>query len=90
MSSRPSRKGELYIRRLRPSDKASSFVTRIRLAFYGQLLRKNIRSKAFVLLRHGHSNVMEVAASRAELAASLYGSGGRTFKQMARAWRDSK
>ncbi len=85
------RKGVLYVRRLKATDKTESYITAIQVAAKQMLAEKHGRGQPFVLVRHGfrgHS-IMEVGDSRSELQARIWGSGGRSFKKTARSFRVS-
>jgi len=84
------RKGVLYVRRIKPTDKTDRFVTAVQMAAAQVVCKKLGKRQPFVLVRHGHrgESVMAVAYSRRELQSRIYGSGGRDFKATARAWRD--
>ncbi|HCU2480906.1 TPA: hypothetical protein OUK43_000389 [Pseudomonas aeruginosa] len=83
------RKGVLYVRRLKQSDKSDSFITSIQIAAKELIAKKYGKGKPFVLVRHGfrHESVLEVGHSRVELQALVWGSGGRSFKNTARSFR---
>ncbi|XLY90492.1 hypothetical protein ACK8QS_22745 (plasmid) [Ectopseudomonas mendocina] len=83
------RKGVLYVRRLKASDKSDSFITSIQVAAKKMLAEKHGRGQPFVLVRHGFrgDSIMEVGDSRSELQGRVWGSGGRSFKKSARAFR---
>lgn len=78
------RKGQLYTRRLRPSDNTDSWRLAMRLSFYTIMLRSGEYKSAFVLCRHGVKGVMEVGRSRKELTSGLLMYGCRTFKDIQR------
>ena len=83
------RKGMLYVRRLKASDKANSYITALQIAAKKLIAEEHGRGLPFVLVQHGFrgQSVMEVGDSRAELQARIWGSGGLSFKATARAWR---
>ncbi|MGY3856165.1 hypothetical protein [Aeromonas intestinalis] len=82
------RNGALYIRRMKESDKTESFRTSFRLAFYSMQLKAGRVKKAYVLLRHGDPNVMEVGKSRADIMSTMIfgGTKGLTKRQAMRKW----
>ncbi len=82
------RKGSLYIRRMRESDQAESFRTSFRLAFYSMQIKSGKNKKAYVLMRHGDSNVMEVGRSRIDIMSKLIfcGAKGLSKRQAMRKW----
>lgn len=84
------RKGVLYVRRLKPSDRAGSIITAYQIAAKKLLSEKLGRGLPFVLVRHGFrgESVLEVGDTRAELQGRVWGSGGASFKVTARAWRE--
>lgn len=84
------RKGVLYVRRIKPTDKTDSVITAVQMAARRMLCERFGKRPPFVLVRHGHRGeaVMAVDYSRRELQSRIYGSGGRDFKATARAWRD--
>lgn len=56
------RKGAVYLRRMKPTDKSTSFHVNIRLAHFGNKSgwKHPERVDPFVLLQHGVKNVIEV------------------------------
>lgn len=78
------RKGQLYTRRMRPSDDSDSWRLAMRLAFYTTMLRSGDYKSAYVLCRHGVKGIMEVGGSRKDLTSTLFMSGCRTFKDIQR------
>lgn len=81
------RKGALYVRRMRRTDKTNSWQTSYRMAFYQTMLDSGKYRKAYVLVRHGFPDVIEVDQSKAELQSRMRFSGGRSFKEGARSWK---
>jgi hypothetical protein len=82
------RKGMLYIRRLKPSDRADNLTTAASMAAKAMICEDRGLPPPFVMIRHGmrEMQIMQVAYSRCELLQSING-GRRTFKETARAWR---
>ncbi|MFR9719921.1 hypothetical protein ACL00X_11250 [Aeromonas diversa] len=82
------RKGALYIRRMRESDQTESFRTSFRLAFYSMQIKSGKYKKAYVLMRHGDSNVMEVGRSRVDIMNTMIfgGANGLSKRQAMRKW----
>lgn len=78
------RKGQLYTRRMRPSDDSDNWRIAMRLSFYTVMLRDGSYKNAFVLCRHGVKGVMEVGRTRRELTAGLFMYGCRNFKDIQR------
>lgn len=78
------RKGQLYTRRLRPSDDTDGWRLGMRLAFYRVMLADGEYKKAYVLCRHGVDGVMEVGRTRQDLTSGLMMYGCRTFKDIQR------
>lgn len=78
------RKGQLYTRRMRPSDDSDSWRLAMRLAFYTTMLCSGDYKSAYVLCRHGVKGVMEIGRSRKDLTSTLFMSGCRTFKDIQR------
>ncbi|MBC3491935.1 hypothetical protein [Pseudomonas taiwanensis] len=78
------RKGQLYTRRMHPSDDSVSWRLAMRLAFYTTMLRSGEYKTAYVLCRHGVKGIMEVGRSRKDLTSSLLMSGCRNFKDIQR------
>lgn len=81
------RKGVLYVRRLKKGDKTESWRTAARLAFYHQMIDNGRYRSAYVLVRHGFPDVMEVDQRKHDLQKRLMFSGGGSFKQGARRWK---
>ncbi|MGS3183077.1 hypothetical protein ACB288_04925 [Aeromonas taiwanensis] len=82
------RKGALYIRRMRESDKTESFITAMRMAYHQIKIRNGISKKAYVLVRHGDDSVLEVGRSRAEIMGQMiFGNAkGLNKRQAMRKW----
>lgn len=82
------RKGGLYIRRMRASDKTESFRTSFRLAFFSMQIKSGKFKKAYVLVRHGDDSVMEVGRSRADIMGQMiFGNAkGLSKRQAMRKW----
>lgn len=82
------RKGMLYVRRLKPSDRADNLMTAAKMAAKRMICEDRGLPPPFVMIRHGmrEMEIMQVAYSRSELLSSING-GRRTFKETARAWR---
>lgn len=78
------RKGQLYTRRMRPSDDSDSWRMAMRLAFYTTMLRSGEYKSAYVLCRHGVKGIMEVGRSRKDLISTLFMSDCRNFKDIQR------
>lgn len=78
------RKGQLYTRRMRPSDNSKNWRIAMRLAFYQTMLKGGDYRSAYVLCRHGVKGVMEVGRTRRDLTAGLLMFGCRTFKDIQR------
>ncbi|EPJ8753823.1 hypothetical protein [Pseudomonas juntendi] len=78
------RKGQLYTRRMRPSDDSDNWRMAMRLSFYTVMLRSGDYKSAYVLCRHGMKGVMEVARTRRDLTAGLLMYGCRNFKDIQR------
>lgn len=78
------RKGQLYTRRMRPSDDSDSWRLAMRLSFYTTMLRSGDYKRAYVLCRHGVKGVMEVGRNRKELTSTLFMPGCRNFKDIQR------
>jgi len=78
------RKGQLYTRRMRPSDDSDNWRIAMRLSFYTIMLRDGAYRSAYVLCRHGVKGVMEVGRTRRELTAGLLMYGCRNFKDIQR------
>lgn len=82
------RNGALYIRRMKENDKTESFRTSFRLAFYSLQIKRGKLKKAYVLVQHGDSNVMDVGRSRADVMSSMIfgGANGLSKRQAMRKW----
>ena len=82
------RKGALYIRRMRETDQTESFRTSFRLAFYSVQIESGKLKKAYVLVQHGYSNVLEVGRSRADIMSTMIfgGAKGLSKRQAMRKW----
>lgn len=82
------RKGALYIRRMKESDKSESIRTAMLMAYHSVQIRNGKAQKAYVLVRHGDNSVMEVGQSKAKLMNQLVFSArsGLSKKQMMRKW----
>lgn len=65
------RKGALYIRQMKEGDDTESFRTALRLAFYSVQIKSGKLKKAYVLLQHGDSRVMDVGRSRADIMSKM-------------------
>ncbi|AXO88401.1 hypothetical protein DZC75_10470 [Pseudomonas parafulva] len=78
------RKGQLYVRRMRPSDNSDSWRLAMRLSFYTVMMRSGEYKGAYVLCRHGMKGIMEVGRTRRELTSTLFMSGCRNFKEIQR------
>lgn len=82
------RKGALYIRRMKETDQTENFRTSIRLALYSMQIRNGKRKKAYVLMQHGYSNVMEVGGSRVDIMRNMIfgGANGLSKRKAMRKW----
>lgn len=82
------RKGMLYVRRLKPTDRADNLTTAAKMAAKAMICQDRGLPPPFVMIRHGmrEMQIMHVAYSRSELLSSING-GRKTFKETARAWR---
>ncbi|WP_313740520.1 hypothetical protein [Pseudomonas sp.] len=78
------RKGQLYTRRMHPSDSSDNWRIAVRLSFYTVMLRSGDYKSAYVLCRHGVKGVMEVARTRRDLTAGLLMYGCRNFRDIQR------
>jgi hypothetical protein len=85
------RKGMLYVRRIAPSDKSSSFVTAMQMAAKLMISRKLKRPLPVVLVRHGYRkmDIIDIGDNRAELLGRL-NFGIEPFKSISRRWRDDR
>ncbi|MFI7812971.1 hypothetical protein [Citrobacter werkmanii] len=68
------RKGAVYLRHLRRTDKSTSFQISLRLAYFSNpsLWKHPEGVKPVVMVRHGSNNVMEIFMNREEALRSLY------------------
>ena len=82
------RKGALYIRRMKEGDDTESFRTAFRLAFYSVQIKSGKLKKAYVLVRHGDSSVMDVGRSRLDIMSTMIfgGAKGLSKRQAMRKW----
>ncbi len=82
------RKGVLYIRRMKPQDRADSWITAVSMAAKQMLAEKYGRRPPLVLLRHGFHDmtVIEVGETRRDLQQRIL-SSHPSFKATARSWR---
>ncbi|WMC11711.1 hypothetical protein PU634_04930 [Oceanimonas pelagia] len=89
------RKGKLYIRRMKPTDKSDSFFTAMDMAVNQMICQTHKRKPPMVLVRHGfkRASVMTAGYSRRQVERRLLGrgtgpkQGGNRFKRMARSWK---
>ena len=82
------RRGVFYVRRMRPTDQADTWQTAIRLGFF-QMTRLDKGKAAYVLVRHGFPDVLEVDKSKRVMQSRLCSgrAGRKSFKQNCRRWR---
>lgn len=81
------RRGCLYIRRIKPTDRADTIMMSIRMAAM-KMLAERRKGSAYVLVRHGFSRIIQVDSSKASLKSSIHFAGERSWKQGARRWRE--
>lgn len=68
------RKGAVYLRHLKPTDKSTSFQVSMRLAYFSDpsLWKHPERIKPVVLVQHGVGKVMEIFMNREDALRSLH------------------
>lgn len=84
------RLGKLYIRRLKPSDKATHWGTGIEINLVKALIASGVRRKSYVMVRHGFPKVMAIGTTRLELEKRMLSSAGcgrKAFKRTAMSWK---
>lgn len=83
------RRGCLYIRRIKPTDRAESIAMALRMAAM-KMLAEQRQGSAYVLVRHGFEQIIQVDVSKASLKSSIHFAGGVSWKQGARCWRERR
>lgn len=79
--------GDLYLRRMKITDKADSMMTAVALAARGAIYRGMGRKPPIVAVRRGYpGEVMAVGYTKSELKARFIG-GGRSWKETSRFFR---
>ena len=79
--------GDLYLRRMKLTDKADSMMTSVALAARGTICQNTGRKPPIVAVRRGFpGEVMAVGYTKRELKARFIG-GGRCWKETARFFR---